>query len=168
MAISLWMSSRQEWEGRKTSITKLNLNVHTYRSINPCVYFHRWDNAISVLSVVFLLFCLYKWLLKQLWETIGDEGRSKGVYGPRDVNKSCRHILCGQFELAHRQHQIKLSHRGCHFVLYPQALMFPKHPAGPQRVQGWLWKCKPKISSTKVSTGRRSKIWRGLNFCYSS
>lgn len=98
--------------------------AYTYRHIYSCVYFHKWDNTMSVLRVVFLLFHLYKWLLKQLWKSIGDKGRSKGVYDPREVNKLCGHMLCGQFELAHRWHRISLSHRGCYFVLYPLALMF--------------------------------------------
>lgn len=149
MARSLWMSTGQEWEGRTTWTPKLNLNVHTYRSIYPCVYFHKWDNALSVVSVVFLLFRLYKWLLKQLWKTIGDEGRSKGVYNPIEVNKHCGHILCGQFELAHRQHQINLSHRWGYSVLYPLALMFQKHPAGPQMVVRMVVKVQDKTKKYK-------------------
>lgn len=140
----------QEWEGRKT---RIHLNVHTYRSIYPCVYFY-----ISVLSVVFLLFHLHKWLLKQLWKTVGR--RSKGVYDPREVNKSCGYILCGQFELAHRRHQINLSHRGCYFVLYPLALMFHKHPAGPQIAARMAVKVQAKDKQYRgVHRQADSKIW---------
>lgn len=81
----------------------------------------------------FLMFHLYKGFLQQLYTDTEDEGRSKGVYDPGGAYKSCGHIMCGQFELAHRQHKMNLSCRGCHFLLYPPALMFYKHPLGPQK-----------------------------------
>lgn len=103
-----------------------------HKHIRTCVCLYKWNNALSIPSAAFLLFQLYKGFLKQLLKVTGDEGKSKGIYDPREAYKSCGHTLGGQFELAHRQHKMSLPHRGCHFVLYPLALIFYKHPAGPQ------------------------------------
>lgn len=122
---------------------------------------------MSIPSAAFLLFHLYRGFLKQLLEVAEDEGKSKGIYNPREAYKSCGHILGGQFELVHRQHKMSLPHRGCHFVLYLLALIFYKHPAGPQMALRMALKMSAKDKQHR-GIHKQSKIFKGPNFCHSS